>query len=92
MLIYTAAMESPEKFDEAARLAELKGIMTAKVSLEGMDKISNFYTQLKKEYGEDEMLKYRVAQVLIGSSTTEELSPYFDLPDGRIEKFIREEL
>lgn len=89
-------MERPPKNEEAL-VQELKDILIqrseAKDALEYHDKTLSFTKQLEEELSKEELLGIRLYHVLIGSTPDPDRpTDSFDLPDGRIEKFIREEL
>jgi len=86
--------EQQEAIDEAKLLAELKGILEQKRksigAINAHIKILNFVASLESEGIEEDMLDdCKIYHVLIGSTIG--IRPELDLPDGRLEKFIRDE-
>jgi hypothetical protein len=51
----------------------------------------DFANDLRGQYG-SAMETYKVFHIIAGSTPDENIVTHFDLPDGEIEKFIREEL
>lgn len=56
------------------------------------EKIAAFGKALLQEMTRERLSKVRLWHMLIGSTVSPEEVPEFDLPGGRIERFIREEL
>jgi hypothetical protein len=85
-----------EQKSEAEAIGELKSIFEKKYRAIGLIKASgivkDFTDQLKNEYGESSLQETKLFHILSLSSIDDELSPKFDLFDGRIERFIREEI
>jgi len=89
-------IEQQEAIDEANHLAGLKEILKQKMSdgdrFATHGKVVDFLRGLKNEGIETSTLKnYKIYHLLIGS-TVDGTQTGLDLPDGRLEKFIREEL
>ena len=87
--------EQREAIEEAELLAELKGILEQKNKRVGVInahiKILNFVASLEKEgIHKNTLDNCKIYHVLIGSTIG--IRTELDLPDGRLEKFIRDEL
>jgi len=85
--------ESPQELiiDEEAILAELKNIRIQKakeLSFRFFDKVKDIEAELQELYPNENLLEYKVFQLLIGSSPDKH-SDKFDLPGGEVEKAIR---
>ena len=87
--------EQQEAVEQAELLAELKGILEQKTKSVGTInahiKILSFVASLEKEGIKKDVLdNFKIYHMLIGSTIG--IRPELDLPDGRLERFIREEL
>lgn len=52
----------------------------------------NFFRDMKEKYSRDELIRSRLWHLIIGSTPVHEEIEVFDLPEGEVEKFIREDL
>lgn len=77
---------------------ELRDILAEKFKKTNEDFMENyrkkitFIKLLRDTYSVEELIKHKLYQILSGSTPRLDESPLFDLPDGEIEHFIREEL
>lgn len=98
----TAPVENTESLSDGEQklLEELRVIKSVKMREEvpdeeinaRYDKIVAFGEELLREIPRETLSKFRLWHVLIGSTVSPKDAPELDLPDGRIERFIREEL
>ncbi len=81
---------------EAEKIQELKEIIENKKKEKGYTAVKEildpYVKLLDSAFGRDALIKTKVFHLLIDSGFNDELSPEFDLPGGRIERFIRERL
>ncbi|MEI6480288.1 MAG: hypothetical protein WCO12_02085 [bacterium] len=87
-------LEAPIKISEKELLQELSEIILEKIKTkEGYQALFNFVDkELTPEFGRQELQKYKMFHILIGSTLEPEASLKLDLPGNIIEKFIRERL
>ncbi|HEY9584332.1 MAG TPA: hypothetical protein VJI33_02025 [Candidatus Paceibacterota bacterium] len=93
------ALEKIEKDQEAA-FAELKGLFYRKTKVENyndpavfarLEKIVSFSRSLASVHGREKLIDCKLYHLITGSSDYVKAKD-LDLPDGSIERFIKEEL
>lgn len=80
-----------ERFDELKeRMSKAYGRAVRDLSI--LKRIEDFMGDLRERHDETDLLATRLYHLISIGSTSLEPTTQFDLPDGSIERFIREEL
>ncbi len=89
----TEFKDHSEKQSETDEIVELTNIFTEKSKSGGLDvfeKVGKFGAELQKEFSREELEGYTLWHLIASSGKREGRTHTLDLPDKRIEHFIRE--